>query len=151
MRSFTGTCRHNPVDLEQREGRVHRYKGHAVRRNIATTLGPELLAEARASSADPWDDLFAMAAERRQRDSEMVPYWVFSEGQAKIERHVPVMPFSQEEAALPQLRKALAAYRLAFGQPRQEELVELLGAGRSDEELMELTERLRIDLSPPDS
>ena len=26
----------NPVDLEQREGRVHRYKGHAVRKNAAT-------------------------------------------------------------------------------------------------------------------
>ena len=25
----------NPVDLEQREGRIHRYKGHAVRRNVA--------------------------------------------------------------------------------------------------------------------
>jgi hypothetical protein len=25
----------NPVDLEQREGRVHRYKGHAVRKNLA--------------------------------------------------------------------------------------------------------------------
>ena len=29
----------NPVDLEQREGRVHRYKGHAVRRNIALKYG----------------------------------------------------------------------------------------------------------------
>ena len=140
---------YNPVDLEQREGRVHRYKGHAVRRNIASTLGPELLAGERAISADPWDELFSMAAKRRERDSEMVPYWVFNEGPAKIERHVPVMPFSQEEAALPQLRKALAAYRLAFGQPRQEELVELLGTGRSDEDLMRLTKRLRIDLSPP--
>ena len=26
---------HNPVDLEQREGRVHRYKGHAIRLNVA--------------------------------------------------------------------------------------------------------------------
>jgi hypothetical protein len=25
----------NPVDLEQREGRVHRFKGHAVRKNVA--------------------------------------------------------------------------------------------------------------------
>src|SRR5687768_7390850 len=25
----------NPVDMEQREGRVHRFKGHAVRKNIA--------------------------------------------------------------------------------------------------------------------
>ena len=141
---------YNPVDLEQREGRVHRYKGHAVRRNIASTLSPELFAGGLTASVDPWDGLFSMAAERRERDSEMVPYWVFNEGPAKIERHVPVMPFSQEEAALPQLRKALAAYRLAFGQPRQEELVELLGTGRSEEELVRLTEQLRIDLSPPE-
>ena len=26
----------NPVDLEQREGRVHRYKNHAVRHNLAS-------------------------------------------------------------------------------------------------------------------
>ena len=35
----------NPVDLEQREGRTHRYKGHAVRRNIAKVLGIEVLRE----------------------------------------------------------------------------------------------------------
>ena len=29
----------NPVDLEQREGRVHRYKGHAVRKNVAAAHG----------------------------------------------------------------------------------------------------------------
>ena len=29
----------NPVDLEQREGRVHRYKGHAVRKNVAAEYG----------------------------------------------------------------------------------------------------------------
>ena len=139
---------YNPVDLEQREGRVHRYKGHAVRRNIAWTLGPELLAGGSAAGADPWEELFAKAAgTRREDDSEMVPYWVFNQGPAKIERHVPVMPFSHEAAALPRLRKTLAAYRLAFGQPRQEELVEFLGANLSDEDL----ERLRIDLSPPDS
>ncbi|HQX50773.1 MAG TPA: DEAD/DEAH box helicase [Planctomycetaceae bacterium] len=28
----------NPVDLEQREGRVHRYKGHALRKNIASAF-----------------------------------------------------------------------------------------------------------------
>src|SRR5439155_300036 len=30
----------NPVDLEQREGRVHRYKGQAVRKNVAADSGP---------------------------------------------------------------------------------------------------------------
>lgn len=28
----------NPIDLEQREGRVHRYKGHAVRKNVASLV-----------------------------------------------------------------------------------------------------------------
>ena len=79
----------------------------------------------------------------------MVPYWVFHQGPAKIERHVPVLPFSRDAATLPRLRKTLAAYRLAFGQPRQEELIEFLGADRSDAELLLLASRLRIDLSPP--
>ena len=142
----------NPVDLEQREGRVHRYKGHAVQRNIAATLGPDLLASGLDAGVDPWDKLFAEAAAAAPADAgEMAPYWVFHEGPAKIDRLVPVLPFSQEAAALPRLRKTLAAYRLAFGQPRQEELLEFLGASRSDEDLMRLTERLRIDLSPPES
>ena len=80
----------------------------------------------------------------------MVPYWVFHQGPAKIERHVPVLPFSRDAAALPRLRKTLAAYRLAFGQPRQEELVEFLGADRSDTDCSQLASRLRIDLSPPE-
>ena len=141
----------NPVDLEQREGRVHRYKGHAVRRNIATSLGPDLLADGLTDGVDPWRELFAKAvATRPLADGEMVPYWVFHQGPAKIERHVPVMPFSRDAAALPRLRKTLAAYRLAFGQPRQEELVEFLGADRSDEDLLLLASQLRIDLSPPE-
>ena len=141
---------YNPVDLEQREGRVHRYKGHAVRRNIASTHGDQLLTDGLSDTSDPWAVLFAMAADRPSNDdSEMVPYWVYK-GPAKIERHVPVMPFSREEAALPRLRKALAAYRLAFGQPRQEELVEFLGAGLSEEQLTRLAKQLRIDLSPPE-
>ena len=34
----------NPVDLEQREGRVHRYKGHAIRKNIARCIVPMAIA-----------------------------------------------------------------------------------------------------------
>ena len=139
---------YNPVDLEQREGRVHRYKGHAVRRNIAAAVGPDLLERGLAPDVDPWNELFGRAVTNRPADGlEMVPFWVFNEGPAKIERHVPVLPFSTEAATLPRLRKTLAAYRLAFGQPRQEELVEFLGENLSHEEL----DRLRIDLSPPQS
>lgn len=139
----------NPVDLEQREGRVHRYKGHAVRRNIAATLGAAAITDGFSIGTDPWDELFERAVDMRKGSDEMAPYWVFDHGPAKIERHVPLLPFSKEAATLPRLRKTLAAYRLAFGQPRQEELIEFLGADRSDAELLLLAARLRIDLSPP--
>src|SRR5206468_10745968 len=33
----------NPVDLEQREGRIHRYKGHAVRKNVAAVFAAEAI------------------------------------------------------------------------------------------------------------
>jgi hypothetical protein len=81
----------------------------------------------------------------------MAPYWVFPDGPASIERLVPVLPFSNEAVALPRLRRTLAAYRLAFGQPRQEELIEFLKADRSDDELIALAKRLRINLAPPQS
>ena len=139
----------SPVDLEQREGRVHRYKCHAVRRNIAEKLGSDLLREG-ISEGDPWQTLFERAAsERGSGDGEMAPYWVFHQGRAKIERLVPTLPFSRESARLPQLRKSLAVYRLAFGQPRQEELVEFLGDRISPERLSGWVSKLRIDLSPP--
>ena len=34
----------NPVDLEQREGRIHRYKGHAVRRNVGASQADDAFA-----------------------------------------------------------------------------------------------------------
>ena len=139
----------SPVDLEQREGRVHRYKCHAVRRNIAEKLGPDLLREGKVGG-DLWQTLFERAAaERGSDDGEMVPYWVFHQGRAKIDRLVPILPFSRESERLPQLRKSLAIYRLAFGQPRQEELVELLSDRISPDHLPRLLSQLRIDLSPP--
>src|SRR5690606_9916008 len=41
----------NPVDLEQREGRVHRYKGHAVRKNVAAVHGDSAVT---SDGTDPW-------------------------------------------------------------------------------------------------
>ncbi|MFZ6005777.1 MAG: helicase-related protein [Actinomycetota bacterium] len=137
----------NPVDLEQREGRVHRFKGHAVRRNLADALGAGVLGQ---GDGDIWDALFDTASEQRaDSDSEMVPYWVFSDGPARIERWAPVPPFSRDAAALPKLRQSLAAYRLAIGQPRQEELLEYLGGVLNSVELAALVDELRIDLTPP--
>lgn len=134
----------NPVDLEQREGRVHRYKGHAVRRNLAEALGAEAL-----GSRDPWGWMFEEGVRRRERhESDIVPYWVYAEGDARIERIVPALPLSRDRSKLDSLKRSLVAYRLAFGQPRQEELVALLGQRYSEAEIEELTEELHIDLAP---
>ena len=73
----------NPVDLEQREGRVHRYKCHAVRRNIAEQFGADLL-DGATVEGDLWQSLFdRAAAEREPGDGEMTPYWVFNQGRGE--------------------------------------------------------------------
>lgn len=138
---------HNPVDLEQREGRIHRFKGHAVRRNVAARFGREVRSD---GAEDPWAALFDLAVEWRDAGrSDLEPYWVFPlEKGASIERHVPNLPFSRDAAQYTALRRSLAVYRMVFGQPRQEDLLDYLvsqgagGGGISAEEL-------RIDLAPP--
>jgi hypothetical protein len=134
----------NPVDLEQREGRVHRYKGHAVRKNLAAALANEAF---QTTNDDPWDALFEAAARPRTSDErDIVPYWVYP-GKAKIERHVPMLPLSKDADRYRRLQRSLALYRMVLGQPRQEDLVELL-AGRG-QVTTELAYEMRIDLTPP--
>ncbi|GAB3809517.1 hypothetical protein GCM10027605_44940 [Micromonospora zhanjiangensis] len=47
-------------------------------------------------------------------------------GPAKIERHVLPYLLSRDQAKLDRLKSDLVMYRLAFGQPRQEDLLSLL-------------------------
>jgi hypothetical protein len=113
----------NPVDLEQREGRIHRYKGHAVRKNVAEKFGLSSLLQWEFIG-DPWVYLFQQAAEDRAPGiSDLVPYWIYEEGAARVERHIPLIPFSKEVQHLDRLKRSLALYRLVFGQPRQEDLL----------------------------
>lgn len=136
----------NPVDLEQREGRVHRFKGHAIRKNIAMRYAVRGM-----DGNDVWESLFALARDNRlPGTSDIVPYWVFQvEGGAQIERHVPSLPMSKEEVRHRELRRSLAVYRMVFGQPRQDELLEYLLAQLSEAQIHERMEGLKIDLSPP--
>lgn len=130
----------NPVDLEQREGRVHRYKGHAVRKNVAAVHAQAAL----TGSVDPWAAMFDAAERQRETGDPLInPFWVFPlEGGASIERYVPAMPLSREARHHQQLLKTLGAYRLVMGQPRQEDLLQYIGAD---------AEWMRIDLTPPRS
>jgi hypothetical protein len=139
----------NPVDLEQREGRVHRYKGHAVRRNIAKAYGLAVLT--RAGWTDVWDELFTRAAsDRTPGMSELVPYWLFEIADGwNVERRVPMLPLSREVAQLQRLKKLLAVYRLAFGQPRQEDLLAYLSQDAASTTAAPKADFKRICLTPP--
>lgn len=136
----------NPVDLEQREGRVHRYKGHAVRKNVAA----QHRAGGLAASGDPWAAAFDLAAaDRLPADNELVPYWIYPiEGGAAVERHVLALPLSRELNRFEALQDALVVYRLAFGQARQEDLIHHLLARLGTDRAAELAKDVRIDLRP---
>jgi len=136
----------NPVDLEQREGRVHRYKGHAIRKNLATRHRPAAFGR---RVTDPWTAMFEGATRgvTRRDLKDIEPFWVY-EGPARIERLVPLIPLSREVEQLERLKRSLAAYRMVFGQPRQEDLIAFLGSRVGPEALEALGQQLRVDLSP---
>lgn len=139
----------NPVDLEQREGRIHRYKGHAVRKNVAECVGLGGL-QAWDRVGDPWGFLFeAATALRAAGSSDLSPYWVFEEGSARVERRVPLLPFSKEVQQLERLKRCLALYRLVFGQPRQEDLLTHLADRMDAAEAERAAAQWRISLEPP--
>lgn len=116
----------NPVDIEQREGRVHRYKNHAVRQNIALDH-----AEENKDAHSDWSTLFQREDEAEQsgQKRDLVPYWIYAgrhQDARRIQRCVLSLPFSREVSRYEKLTRALANYRLAFGQPRQNELMDFL-------------------------
>jgi len=138
----------NPVDLEQREGRVHRYKGHAVRKNVARGFRSSSLSD---GNEDPWQAMFdAAKAARSQGASDIIPFWVYQlEGGAHIERHVPALPLSSERQQLSALKSSLVVYRMVFGQNRQEDLTNYLVNNVPPSEIKRVSEELRITLEPP--
>ena len=138
----------NPVDLEQREGRVHRYKGHAVRKNVVERYGLTALSVVH-EEGDPWQTLFQIASRGKSNGhSDLIPYWIFEDGSARVERRIPLLPYSKEVGKLKRLKQGLALYRMVFGQPRQEDLLFSLSQS-GNHESVDLADWL-ISLQPPE-
>ena len=137
----------NPAELEQREGRINRYLCHAVRKSMVDCF---------RRSGDPpaafsWPavlDAAEVEEKRRSGDhAELAPFWCFSRNQpVKIQRIVPMYPFSRDEAIYRRLLKLLSLYRLTLGQARQEEILESILESRSDTDA--LARDLFISLCP---
>ena len=122
----------DPVALEQREGRVHRFKGHAVRKNVAEASQSQV---AVGPSTDIWDAMFEDVTNPDDADG-IKPYWIF-EGRSAVERIVPMLPMSREHTDLERLKRSAATYRMAFGQPRHGDLLEIVD-GRADLPVIDL-------------
>jgi hypothetical protein len=100
-----------------------------------------------------WKELFQIAEEiecKKEGNPEIVPYWhTETQEGLKIERMVPLLPFSKDASRYQELINVLAMYRLTFGQPRQEELIKAFkNAGIKSDNLNEFYDKYIINLSP---
>jgi Helicase conserved C-terminal domain len=116
----------NPLDLEQREGRIQRYAGLAIRRRLAAMLHDEVMRDSTMSDGSPWRCM-QRHAERSVDASGLHPWWVLDG--AEISRHVFERPFGRDVARFAQLREQRMIYRLALGQPNQEDFIHVLSRG----------------------
>ena len=132
----------NPIDFEQREGRINRYKCLAIRQNLAQLYSREKFSD------DVWKEIFEKSCENllRKGESELTPFWWRGENQKiKIERIVPMYPLSRDQMKYQRLIKILSLYRMTMGQPRQEELLQYIFQQYKDTSEFK---NLFMDLSP---
>ena len=110
-----------PADLEQQQGRVHRYHDQAIRKNIAQSVGNDVIEKTRTEInrdqfVSPWDEAYRLVDADFSDDGGLSPHWVFPKGHACIQRYAPVLPLSRDAQRVEALRRSLAAYRMVFGQ-----------------------------------
>lgn len=134
----------NPIDLEQREGRINRFLCHAIRQNLAESMYGKF-----PFRKEIWSEIIARAsAGLKGSESDLIPYWCLPDDfpfTRKIERIVPMYPYSRDKTRYEYLIEVLSIYRLTLGQPRQEELMEAIRKENWDPDQLE---KLYINLSP---
>jgi len=138
----------NAIDIEQREGRINRYKGLVIRQILADKYLHKLCGEV---NSDIWKELFKIAENEEgsgKNKCELIPFWhTETTSEINIERFVPLYPFSRDIEKYNNLLTVLAYYRLTFGQPRQEELIKALDYMK-EPEINNKIKELMINLSP---
>ncbi|ABS28170.1 helicase-related protein [Anaeromyxobacter sp. Fw109-5] len=149
----------NPVDLEQREGRINRRDGLALRRSIAQDWPLDRVAALAPDAGENlWGRVFRSIAQQpgpQRFKHGLFPHWVYdaADGRSKrIRRHLFFYDNSNDAARYAELKERLALYRLVFGQPRQQDLLDRIQqqiAADADLDRIhrELT-RYMINLSP---
>lgn len=112
----------DPVDFEQREGRIARYGSLVVRRSLAGAHGAEALTEAGRES--PFTTMLSIARRQPSGATGLERWWLPAEG-----RPVSVSfdwRFSLRSERRDQMLKELLNYRLALGQPDPDAFLDML-------------------------
>ena len=129
----------NPVDLEQREGRINRYDCMAVRKTLYSRYADRLTEEQAAGKnlcgEDLWSAIGDVAEEEvvasEGKNSGLLPHWGVKLGDDKntffpIERVAINYPLSRYALRYEKVLRDRELYRLVLGQPDQEILLRKL-------------------------
>lgn len=163
----------NPVDLEQREGRLNRYNCYSIREMISRDYPlastdrckqlKSLPGASRLGSSEsrglPWQWVFesidAQAVSNHSFKQGLYPHWIYVPKEGKLEilrRHLLFYSNSKDSHKYRRLKRDLVLYRLVFGQPRQEDIVrkirERLGDNVDEKLLHDFLPAYMINLSP---
>lgn len=98
-----------------------------------------------ADTSDVWVAAYSSASASSGGLGEFAPYWVYP-GDAHIERHLLPYPLSRDVSRAERLKQGLALYRLALGQPRQEDMLQFVMERGNAEAL---AESQALNLRPP--
>ena len=108
--------------MEQREGRIQRYGGLSVRYSLARKFTKSVLAET-SGSKSPWEVLANQAEEAEQGDDSGLSPWWGCDGEA-LERQIVGIHQSRHVLRFNRLSHQRLFYRLALGQPHQQDFIE---------------------------
>lgn len=134
----------SPIELEQREGRIQRFGGLAVRRELKNLPPTEIRPPgAITTHSSLWDRVRTIADAKYLDASGLSPWWVLEH--AKVSRYVFDLPQSRDAEKFELLKEQRLIYRLALGQPNQEDLVDFLAKGGKD--LTSVLQPLTLNLS----
>ena len=142
----------NPVDFEQREGRINRYHCLAIRKKVIEWWSEdknnndvyERFESAFKSAKDEMCNMHQSLISK----CEMIPDWILlnkdGSQQVQINRIVPYFYLSRMAIEYNRNLKILQLYRTVIGQGNPEEIMERLMGSKSPEEI----KKLFVDFSP---
>jgi uncharacterized membrane protein YkvA (DUF1232 family) len=152
----------NPVDLEQREGRLNRFNSQAIRKMISRDYpirDLKAFQQPDQSSGLPWgwvfDEIEADSFNEQHFKHGLYPHWIYKPKDGNLEilrRHLMFYSNSRDIQKYKKLKQDLSLYRLVFGQPRQEDVVRKIRSRLGTDVSLELLNAqlpiYMIDLSP---